>query len=350
VEHSPSAAIASAWLGISTGDIERIARSIRAAEAIEWDGPLSDGSPSLAVATAAVRSIVAAEGTDGVLRDTEIIRNGGGPRTNPWWGYATCLDGTVATLVGDNESARALLTAGLPEVAHLPSFEAGFLGVLALLEVYEDDLVAALRHAHRARRLCDEHNLEALTLVIPTYAGAALVAARLGRADESRRDAQVTRRLLARLGDLSPRSALRGYVALAQAAVALGDLDDARALALEAADARRRDPSCPYLNDQLVELERHLTNRDSSGSGPTSISAAELRVLTYMPTHLSLREIAEAVYLSRNTVKTHVVAIYRKLGVSSRAEAVVAAGQLGLIDIPGQLRTSGNPADAAPLD
>jgi len=350
VERSPCAAIASAWLGISTGDAERIARSIRAVEGMEWDGPLPDGSPSLAVAGAAVRSIVAAEGTDGVVRDTEIIRNGGGPRTNPWWGYATCLDGTVATLVGDNESGRALLTAGLPEVAHLPSFEAGFLGVLALLEVYEGDLVAAERHAHRAHRLCDVHNLEALTLVIPTYAGAALVAARLGRADESRRDAQVTRRLLVRLGGLSPRSALRGYVALAQAAVALGDFGDARALAREAADVRRRDPSCPYLNDQLEELERHLAGLPGSGSGPAFITAAELRILSYLPTQLSLRGIAEAVYLSRNTVKTHVMAIYRKLGVSSRTEAVNAASQLGLIDIPGQRRTSIDPGEAGPLN
>ncbi len=350
VERSPSAAIASAWLGVSTGDVERIARSTRAAERMDWDGPMADGSPSLAVAAAAVRSIVAAEGTAGVLRDTEIIRNGGDARTNPWWGYATCLDGTVATLVGANETGRALLTAGLPEVAHLPSFEAGFLGVLALLEVYEDDLVAAQRHTHRARRICDEHNLEALTLVIPAYAGAALVAARLGRGDESRADAQITRRLLARLGDLSPRSALRGYVALAQAAVARGDLEDARALATDAAETRRRDSSCTFLNEQLDALERLLDRRERPASAPTSISAAELRVLTYLPTHLSVRQIADEVYLSRNTVKTHVVAIYRKLGVSSRAEAVDMAGRLGLLDIPGPLRTVGEPTHATAWD
>lgn len=335
VDRYPSAAIAEAWSGISTGDPTRIARSIKAAESISHEGPLPDGSPSLPVAVAAARSIVAAEGTEGVLRDTAIIRSGGGPRTNPWWGYATCLEGTVATLVGDNDAARNLLTAGLPEVAFSPSFEAGFRGILALAEFYESDLIAAERHARRARRLCDDHNLEAVPLVISAYASAALVAARRKRADESRRDSQAARRLLARLGDMSPRTALRGYLALAQTSLELGDHDEARGFAMEATRARRRDPSCTYLNDQLDQVERQLGDLKGAGLDVTPISAAQLRVLAYLPTHLSLREIADASYISRNTVKSHVVAIYRKLGVSSRAEAVVEARRLGLLNIPG---------------
>jgi LuxR family transcriptional regulator, maltose regulon positive regulatory protein len=69
------------------------------------------------------------------------------------------------------------------------------------------------------------------------------------------------------------------------------------------------------------------------------LTPAELRLLHFMPTHLSFREIAEQLVVSANTVKTQAQAIYRKLGVSSRAEAVACAEAAGLIehrDVPGR--------------
>ena len=54
-------------------------------------------------------------------------------------------------------------------------------------------------------------------------------------------------------------------------------------------------------------------------------------MLPLLATHLSFREIGERLFVSRNTVKTHAISIYRKLGVSSRADAVARAGELGLI-------------------
>jgi LuxR family maltose regulon positive regulatory protein len=55
-----------------------------------------------------------------------------------------------------------------------------------------------------------------------------------------------------------------------------------------------------------------------------------LRLLPLLPTHLSFREIGERLYLSRNTVKTQVYSVYRKLGVSSRSDAVTRTHELGL--------------------
>jgi LuxR family maltose regulon positive regulatory protein len=61
------------------------------------------------------------------------------------------------------------------------------------------------------------------------------------------------------------------------------------------------------------------------------VTAAELRVLEMLPTHHSLGAIGAELYVSRNTVKSHTIAIYRKLGVSSRAAAVERARELGLL-------------------
>ncbi len=67
--------------------------------------------------------------------------------------------------------------------------------------------------------------------------------------------------------------------------------------------------------------------------GPRSLTTAELRVLRLLPTHLSIAEIADRLYVSRNTVKSQAIAIYRKLGTSSRSGAVRAASAAGLLDI-----------------
>jgi LuxR family maltose regulon positive regulatory protein len=65
--------------------------------------------------------------------------------------------------------------------------------------------------------------------------------------------------------------------------------------------------------------------------GVDSLSDRELDVLRYLPTHLSSTEIARELYVSRNTVRSHIGHIYDKLGVHSRTEAVERAHELGLL-------------------
>lgn len=82
----------------------------------------------------------------------------------------------------------------------------------------------------------------------------------------------------------------------------------------------------------LADLRTTLAAND--GAQPRHIpalTAAQLRMLNYLPTHLSFKEIGEALFISRNTAKTHALAIYRKFGVSSRREAVEAARQYGIL-------------------
>ena len=65
------------------------------------------------------------------------------------------------------------------------------------------------------------------------------------------------------------------------------------------------------------------------GGGTSSLTTAELRLVPLLPTHLSFREIAAQLFVSPHTVKTQVKSIYRKLGVSSRGEAVDLLSELG---------------------
>ena len=62
-----------------------------------------------------------------------------------------------------------------------------------------------------------------------------------------------------------------------------------------------------------------------------SLTAAELRLLPFLATHLSFREIGARLYVSRHTVKSQAIAVYRKLGATSRSESVQFAHRLGLL-------------------
>lgn len=85
---------------------------------------------------------------------------------------------------------------------------------------------------------------------------------------------------------------------------------------------------------QLVSaIERTLEKAQAAASLVSETpSDAELNVLRLLATDLSQREIADRLYLSLNTVKTHARALYRKLEATSREEAVERATALGLLD------------------
>ncbi len=327
-EH-PEAAVAWAWAGIAEVDRELIVKSLSAA--MQWPdaGPLSDGSPSVSAAVSCVRCMLGAEGVDGVLRDSAAAREGG--PSNPWWGRATMIQGTAYSMLGELDLARDRLEAALMHLADAPTFEAAALSHLALVNLHDNDLGEARRLADRALADAERHHLQGVVAAISIYAVGALVAARCGDREEAVGCASTTRTMLDHLGRVSPRTAVFSYLALAQTWLALGDPGQARLLANEAQRARRRDPSATFLNQQLDHLMSQLDDAAHNPSTVVAITAAEMRVLALLPTHLSLQEIAGELVISRNTAKSHSVSIYRKLGVTSRSEAVAEARRIGLV-------------------
>ena len=85
----------------------------------------------------------------------------------------------------------------------------------------------------------------------------------------------------------------------------------------------------PSLLEQTEDTLGSRPRRSVQMAAP--LTERELAVLRLLPTRLSTREIGRELYVSPNTVRSHVQAIYRKLQVGSRAEAVTHARQLGLL-------------------
>jgi LuxR family maltose regulon positive regulatory protein len=118
----------------------------------------------------------------------------------------------------------------------------------------------------------------------------------------------------------------------ATACVPLGDVPTARLLVR---DARQRNDSgewSEFLGAIIDHAERAVVDAAADHSlGSTPLTTAELRVLRYLPTQLSFPEIAGGLFVSRHTIKTQALAVYHKLGVSSRTAAVDRARDLGLL-------------------
>ncbi len=122
-------------------------------------------------------------------------------------------------------------------------------------------------------------------------------------------------------------------VCLARVRVRRGRLDEAEAT------LRRAQAVLAELGDSgrvpalAREVEVELVNAEvqaRSGELLEPPSEAELSVLRLLATDLTMREIGERLFLSPNTIHSHTVALYRKLGVHSRTDAVARAAALGL--------------------
>jgi LuxR family maltose regulon positive regulatory protein len=107
----------------------------------------------------------------------------------------------------------------------------------------------------------------------------------------------------------------------------VGDRASANELIEEARDVLTAYPDGADV--LLARLDR-LEGRPRS-AGPTELTEREVGVLRLLRGTLSLREIGQELYVSPNTVKTHAQAIYRKLGVSTRHDAVAHARDIGIL-------------------
>jgi LuxR family maltose regulon positive regulatory protein len=172
-----------------------------------------------------------------------------------------------------------------------------------------------------------ESPLSALVL-----AASAAVRAHQGRVDEAKRDLRCGVELLGALGDCMPWYGAEARILLAHASLRLADLVRARSLLAEASRLARKTPDAVIFSGWFDQAWAYMdTLAESTLSGPSSLTIAELRILRFLPSHRSFREIATQLGVSANTVKTQAHSVYRKLGAASRSEAVARASEAGLL-------------------
>jgi len=248
-----------------------------------------------------------------------------------WQALCCLLEGTAQRLLGAPAEAAPKLAEGARRAAvPAPALQALCLAGSALLALEDEDWEGAAVHIVRARAQVDRHGLGAYPTTALVYAVSAVVRAQRGRIEGARGDLEAAARLQAALTDFAPCYQAEVSLLLAHAALRLGEAGLARDHVEAAARQLQRTPGVPVLERWLSSARCTL---DSLESVPrAAMTAAELRTLRYLPTHLSFREIAERSCVSANTVKSQANAVYRKLAVSSRSEAVEQARARGLLD------------------
>ncbi len=161
----------------------------------------------------------------------------------------------------------------------------------------------------------------------------ARMAAHRGEAAAARRELVRAQRLRSLLTYAQPHLAVQVRIELARVHLALADAAGARTLLREIDEVLRRRPGLGTLAGEAGELRARLAAERAPGApGASSLTAAELRVLPMLATHLSFPEIGAEVFLSPHTIKSQAMSVYRKLGASSRSQAVARARELGLLE------------------
>ena len=154
-----------------------------------------------------------------------------------------------------------------------------------------------------------------------------------GDAAAARQELVTAQRTRSLLSYALPHLAVQARIELIRVHLALGDIAAARTLIREIDGLLMRRPGLGTLVGEAQALRARLSKeRTPSALGASSLTAAELRVLPLLATHLSFPEIGAELFLSPNTIKSQAISLYRKLGVATRSQAVARSRELALLE------------------
>lgn len=332
ISRSPTLALTAALSALVTGDRDLVERWIWAANRrLPLERPSERGSLE-----AAISVLHAAVGRQGIVEMADEVAEAYDSQAgaSAWGALACVIQGVSRQLTGEDKSASMLLEEGSRRGAiAAPAIQVLALAQLALLEIDSGHWDAAELHAARAKGQVERTDLRDYATSALTYAVSAEVQAHIGRAETAQADGAEAGRLLASFTEFAPWYDAECAIVLARSRLRLSDVAGAQRLLAEAARHIRPIPEATVLHrwfDQC-SIKANLSAK-AHAKGAWCLTTAELRVLQFLPTHLSFPEIAERLDVSANTVKTHTRGVYRKLDAASRDEAVVRAREVGLLD------------------
>ncbi len=315
----PELSLAAAWTFIAASDYGRVLRFLEAAlqaapDDWRWDLRGQWTAPEL-ILLQALTGYELAGPVQAAQRAAEAIA--GMRPEDPTQALALTILGVNLTVVGDPE-ARGVLerAAATARSAGIPSTEVEARSLLGLLLMGDGEDDAGLAYAEQAAAVYAFHDLAQMTSTSGVLAIAEVArwavrgdAAQLQEAIHSLHSA------LPALESLMP-----WYRALAGSVLAFASVRSGHLARFTEYSRWCEDSTSPP--DALCRRWAERARREYAAASPLqALSPAELRVWELLTTRMTLSEIAAALFLSRETVKSHTVSIYRKLGVASRREA-----------------------------
>jgi LuxR family maltose regulon positive regulatory protein len=332
VASDPAARVTAAWMAAMSGDRTALKDHLAALQEFKDVGPLPDGTRSVESAISMIQGVFGYSGpvemTTGAQRALELETDGG----SPYYSVAHMSRGHAAYVAGDLDLAVNLFA----KASHNEAAPA-IIRVLALSgrsltesELGHEDLSRQL--AEEAMEVVESRGLRGMpqaSMAFTALGQAQVAAGELSDAVATIEQGLVLRRKNPAQG---PWGGLHHILAASRVALAAGELPMAQQLA-EEASARMDDypEGMDSMRARLGAVQDEIRAPRTESPGSETLTDRELEVLRLLQGSLSLRDIAAELYISPNTVKTHAKAVYRKLGASSRTDAVRIARGLLLV-------------------
>ena len=333
IREYPPLAVLATWVTALTGATGESLRWATIVDEASFDMVPMDGSASFESARAMLRAVLCRDGPESMMQDARFAV-AQEREWSPWRDTALWLLGEAHLLAGEREDAAACFVESSEYAAQRDNTDSVVVceSQLALLAMDRGHWDQAPDRLHLALSTIEDHRMHDYVMSFYAFVGAARLALHGGDPKEAHR--QLTRGMRARPASTYaiPFVAVRFRLQLAKTYLAMADVTTARYLLREIEDILVHRPALGALIDEVQQFRAFIADRaPSTIKGTSPLTAAELRVLPLLQTHLTFREIAGRLFVSRNTVSTQVNSIYRKLGVSSRSDAVTRAVALGLL-------------------
>jgi LuxR family transcriptional regulator, maltose regulon positive regulatory protein len=331
IQQYPAVAMLGAWIQALGGHAAAAERWADAVEGGSYEGLLPDGS-SIDGWRALLRAKLCRHGVSQMRTDAELALTLI-PVGSLWRAPAQLLAGISRLLAGDLGVADDVLAEAV-EVAQdsgATLAASAALAERAILAIGRQDWQDAAALVEQARSVVDTAHLEDCATTIVLYAAAARVAIHHGNRDQADQDLARARQLQPQATHALPYYAVQARLELIRAHLALSDMAGARTVIREVDDLLRWRPDLGILRDQADQLRSQLDHVRGDAIRMSPLTTAELRLVPLLATYHSFREIGQSLHLSQHTVKTQALSIYRKLGVSSRGQAVQRVQEIGLL-------------------
>jgi LuxR family maltose regulon positive regulatory protein len=334
IEGHPMAAVLAALFCALTGRPVEAERWAGAVDRWQYRNPGRPDDPPTEAWAAVMRTFLCRHGAEQMRADADeaVQRFAVQSFVTPAPAF---LQGIARVLCGDLDGGDAVLEDGVSVGEEVGAHEDVALALCerSLVAMTRGEWGRAEAHGDRARTILRRAGIEesyTTPLVCVVRARAAM---HRGNVSAARQELVSAQRLRHLLTYALPYFAVQARIELIRVHLELADLAGARMLMREVDELLRRRPGLGTLTGEAHVLRARLSEeRGPSASGASSLTAAELRLLPLLSTHLSFPEIAGELFLSPHTIKSQAVSIYRKLGAFSRSQAVARSRELGLLE------------------
>jgi len=317
---------------VQSGDGVRAIHWYEQLERVLTGADASDADDRVVARSEVLRITVAREPTSVLLPIAEVVAKE--MAGDVWTALALYALGGLRFLDGDDRAADSLGSAAfVAELNGLWLHQANCTSARGIVADLTDDRDTAVRDGEVAAELLSRLAGELPPTTAMSDALRALNAARAGHRDVAADLLEAGKRKLVSFQGVAPWFNALCRVALIRAAVLIDDRPTSRTLLRELEHVLRLEPADHGAEVYVQALRKSVDAARQLPSGPAwALTEAELKVLQHLPTNLTLADIATRLFVSRNTVKSHVAAIYRKLNATSRSDAVELARATGLLD------------------